>query len=301
MIISIIDNKVFKISDNYIFLINIGYINKKDEIIYVDSNKIYILSKKEDQIIKQNPKFFLNLSKQRVSSRNENKIFKLYSQYVINGKKINFKKNNDCLLFAEKTAINDYDYIGKSSIFKVLNDKSTRRFGVSDKQNISIAKYAKSESNKNKLLFNIYINPEINDAYAIVPNNIYGSEGMCPYHVATVIFKDGDTNITLEADAGKKMDYPVFDMYSTTQDNMSFFSIHFKTYIQAYRDKDNKVKFALPTMLYLKKDFIDKKKIKKHSVKKTSLKKSDNRPKNYYTRKSKNYNKLQKNNKIFFK
>ena len=130
MIISIIDNNIFKISDNYSFLINIGYINKKGKIIYVDSNKIYILSKNEDKIIKQNPNFFSNLTKQRVSLRKENKIFRLYSQYVINGKKINFKKNNDCLLFAEKTAINDYDYTGKSSIFKVLNDKSTRRFGV---------------------------------------------------------------------------------------------------------------------------------------------------------------------------
>jgi len=277
MIISIIDNNIYKISDNYIFLINIGYINKKNEKIYSDSNKIYILSKFEDIIINQNKQFFDMLNKLRSSSRKEHKIFRHYSQYVINKNKINFKKNNDCLLFAEKTAINNYDYTGISSVFKVLNDKSTRRFGVSDKQNTKITKYAKSESIKNNLLFNISINPEINDAYAIVPDNIYMSEGMCPYHVATVIFKDGDTNITIEADAGKKINSPVFDMYSTKQENMSFYASHYKTYIQSFRDKKNQIKIALPTMLYLKKDFIDNTKIKKSSVKKLTDKTNDNK------------------------
>lgn len=281
MQISVVGNKIYKVSDNYIFLINIGYINKKKTPIYNDTNHIFILSRVENLIRKQNSNFFDRLTKMRKKFRKEDSIFKYYSEYIITEKETQFKKNNDCLLFAEKTSINDFSYDGKSSIFKVLNDKSSRRFGVSDKQNITITKYAKQTTKKENPFLNILINPEINDAYAIVPDNIYRSEGMCPYHVATVIFKDGNTNITIEADAGKKMSTPVFDMYSTTQQNMTFYAIHFKTYMQTYRDKSDKLKISLPTMLYLKKDF-NNKKTKKHSVKK-SVKSS----KSYNTRKRK--------------
>ena len=58
----------------------------------------------------------------------------------------------------------------------------------------------------------------------MVPHDIPVDTGICPYHAATVIFKDGNTNITIEADAGlDKIHKPIFDMYSTTIHKYSFF------------------------------------------------------------------------------
>ena len=66
----------------------------------------------------------------------------------------------------------------------------------------------------------------------MVPYEIPIDSGTCPYHAATVIFKDGDTNITIEADAGIKLDKPIFDMYSVSLFRHSFFINHVKTYLE---------------------------------------------------------------------
>jgi hypothetical protein len=64
----------------------------------------------------------------------------------------------------------------------------------------------------------------------MVPYKIPKDKDICPYHAAIVLFKDGNTNITSEADAGKSMKLPVFDMYSTDNFEFSFYTSHLQTY-----------------------------------------------------------------------
>ena len=92
----------------------------------------------------------------------------------------------------------------------------------------------------------------------MIPYDLPLDTGICPYHVATVIFKDGYTNITIEADAGIKINKPVFDMYSVKQHKYSFLSAHMKTYLQHFINESKKVKLKIPTVLHLKQDKEDK-------------------------------------------
>lgn len=58
-------------------------------------------------------------------------------------------------------------------------------------------------------------NPGIREAYFMGRTGTrYGG---CNYHAATVIAKDQGDNITCEADAGSKLEKPVFDMYGTVE------------------------------------------------------------------------------------
>lgn len=244
------NNFLFKISDNNLFLICIG---KKinDDLVKEDSSEIFILEEYLPIIKLQNPKIFdfftLNKKSKRLS---ESSILHNYVKFSLNKKlKLNSEKN-DCLLFAERISLNEPKLETNSSIFRVESDKTNRRFGVSDKINRDITNYTKNYYIKKNPRHNVEVNPEIGNAYAIVPNKIPEDGITCPYHAATVIFKDKNTNITLEADAGfTKRNLPVFDMYSSKQDKFTFFASHFSNYLM----KDDK-KFKLPITLHLKKD-----------------------------------------------
>ena len=112
---------------------------------------------------------------------------------------------NDCLQFAESLTIGEPNYSGKKCILK--NKSSGLVFGYSDANNIRIATTASAVLNERA-------NPEIGETYAIVRQKV--AVGYAPYHIAHVIFKDGNMNITVEADAGNPdLKQPVFDMYST--------------------------------------------------------------------------------------
>jgi len=89
----------------------------------------------------------------------------------------------------------------------------------------------------------------------MVPYEIPVDSGTCPYHVATVVFKDGDTNITIEADAGIKLDKPIFDMYSVSLFKYSFFISHVKTYLDTKVDDTGKIMYRVPTVLHLRKTY----------------------------------------------
>lgn len=123
------------------------------------------------------------------------------------------KFKNDCLQFAEGLTINNPEYRGKDCI---LREKSTQLlFGESDKQNMKIAKTVELNNIDMNNDINTHVNPEIGESYAYVLKNIK-KVGEAPYHIAHVLFKDGYTNITLEANAGdKKAKKPKFDMYDT--------------------------------------------------------------------------------------
>ena len=83
-------------------------------------------------------------------------------------------------------------------------------FGLTYNKNFKIANTIKS--NKKHKSHNI--NPEIGEGYVIIRRA--EEKGECPYHGACVAFKDGDSNITLEANAGNKLlKKPIFNFYST--------------------------------------------------------------------------------------
>lgn len=119
---------------------------------------------------------------------------------------------NDCLQFAESLTLGEIGYSGTKCILKEKTSKLA--FGFSDKQNIDIAISKGTPLNESA-------NPNIGESYAIVRHAIV--EGQPPYHIAYVMFKDGSTNVTLEADAGDlSLQHPVFDMYSTSNVKNTF-------------------------------------------------------------------------------
>ena len=254
---NVIENKEgkFKLSDNGIFLLK-----------QPDPNDIYIKTLNIETIKKQNPKFFDYLLKQRQSTRlNKDSIYNGYSKYTVK-KEFEIKgEKNDCLLFAEKVSLSNPTFNKSASVFSVTLGKKTKKFGVSDKNNSEIVRSTRTYSIKKNPLHNVEINPNIGDAYSMIPHDIpKGKDNtVCPYHAATVILKDGTTNITIEADAGIKTDKPIFDMYSTTKHKYSFFASHMKTYLQHKMDENNKLKFKLPTVIHLEQTYKEPAKYKK--------------------------------------
>tara|TARA_Y100000591_G_scaffold247537_1_gene218637 strand:+ start:3184 stop:4167 length:984 start_codon:yes stop_codon:yes gene_type:complete len=220
---------------------------------------IFIKIQHIETIRAQNPKFFDKYLFEIRTLRGEDHFTKnkkgeiIYKKFTTT-KSIEIKhEKNDCLKFAEKISLNDADYDLDNSVFSVESDKSKRKFGVSDKQNSEIVRYTRNYYIKKHPKHNIDVNPDIGDAYAMVPHEIPLDKGVCPYHAASVIFKDGETNITLEADAGIKTAKPIFDMYSTTKPRHTFYASHMPTYLLF---DDKKSNFKIPTALHLRKSII---------------------------------------------
>ena len=235
----------YKISDNKIFLLKLP-----------NPNEIYIKSSFISNIESQNSEFFNNMILNRQTSRiKQDSILKDYTKYSLN-KEYEIKgEKNDCLLFAERVSLNDLKYSRSASVFSVNLGKSSKKFGISDKDNSKIVTYTRKHSIANNRLHNFKVNPAIGDAYSMVPYITPIDTGTCPYHVATVVFKDGDTNITIEADAGIKLDKPIFDMYSVSLFKHSFFINHVKTYLDTKVDSNGKIHYKVPTVLHLKKTY----------------------------------------------
>lgn len=124
----------------------------------------------------------------------------------------NILSPNDCLVFAESLAA---DIPGRSDTMCMFRERSTNLiFGHSYKQNIRIA-------NTPSAILNEKADPEQNESYAIV--RLADIEKEIPYHIGYVLFKDGSTTITMEADTGSPdLKYPVFDMYDTKDPKKSF-------------------------------------------------------------------------------
>ena len=234
-----------KYSDNKIFL-----------LVGQNPHEIFIKEKYLKIIESQNSDFYNYLLITKQSSRlKNNTIFSEYVKATVK-KEFEIKGKNDCLLFAERIALNKPDYEKDASVFSVFMGTRSKKFGVSDKNNSEIVRYIRNQTTKKAPLHNLEVDPKIKDAYSMVPHDIPVDTGICPYHAATVIFKDGNTNITIEADAGlDKIHKPIFDMYSTTIHKYSFFKRHMPTYLQHIFDNDKKIKFKLPTVLHLTKTY----------------------------------------------
>jgi hypothetical protein len=137
-------------------------------------------------------------------------------------------EDNDCLQFAEGLAKGVVTYKGDACVYKVHGPyKTQRKFGVTDKKNVELArKYRKDAA----------ANPKKGQAYAIVRTNLLkalkeGEEDLPPYHIAHVIIEDGDWRVTLEADAGNEdLTRPDFGIYSIKEPSMSFHEKYKKVY-----------------------------------------------------------------------
>ena len=186
-------------------------------IITEDESIIYIKDEFVNEIQSSNKFIFEIMTEQRKEKRN--KELKDYTKFTNN---LNFKKTkNDCLILAESLiSKNIYNPEYKKSKLRVF-EKKRRLFGYTYKQNTEIAQDLNKEENKRDYK---KINPDIMEAYAIIPVESTEDMDVCPYHVSAVILKDGNTNITLEADSGcYKLKKPVFDMYYTNMEEKSFY------------------------------------------------------------------------------
>ena len=196
---------------------NIAIDTNNKNILYIKVN--YLLELK-----KQNPFIYqyLQIIGTRILNDNTYIIFESTIRFYNvkddegNGdspKKINeLKKNgaieNDCIGFAEKCIIKDLYKETEGKDFTKISTNDI--FGISDEENIRIANKIKKKS-KHK---SHKVNPKIGEGYIIMPTK--EKLGECPYHGACVAFKDGDSNITLEANAGDKLSRkPIFDFYSS--------------------------------------------------------------------------------------
>lgn len=114
---------------------------------------------------------------------------------------------NDCLILAESLSVDIPKYQSTKCQFREKNTNLV--FGFNDPQNIKI-------SNNPSAIQNERANPDVGEAYAVVRRRLV--KGKVPYHIAYVLFKDGNTNITMEADAGDPdLKYPVFDIYDNNE------------------------------------------------------------------------------------
>lgn len=156
---------------------------------------------------------------------------------------------NDCLKMSEcltiATQTQDIQFFNKQieqgegpPVLKAKH--TTSNFGESYDENIDILKNQILDNKKNDNAI-----PEQGEVYAIV-NNDYSSNssGISPYHIAFVIYNDGDINITLEAAADKdKKENPAlfsfFDRKSSSKDTfhktMSRFYPRGETIVLTYK------------------------------------------------------------------
>lgn len=125
---------------------------------------------------------------------------------------------NDCLQFVEGLVIGEPSYRGERSMLRPLGSRIP--FGQSDGRNMQVA-------NMKRVIQNEHANPNIGEAYAIVRTGDLWDD-VVPYHIAYVLAKDGNSNITIEADAGTKLRKPVFDIYSVISDSGETFHDRYK-------------------------------------------------------------------------
>lgn len=157
-------------------------------------------------------------------------------KYDENGK-VDYKdksmNENDCLQFGECMTIanqtGDMDrfntVIQSKSTPSVLQFKNleNKNFGESDKLNIKFLKeIPESEKNENAI-------PENGETYAIVRKDII--EDSAPFHIAFVLYRHNNINITLEASADSGAEYyPRFSFYDINLNGLNFhrrFSQHY--------------------------------------------------------------------------
>jgi len=132
------------------------------------------------------------------------------------------RKSNDCLDFAESLANNKAGASSDECTF--IEPITNKLFGDNDNSNANIVRKLKEYNMRS---IDSYANPDVGEAYAFVLdhdfNNGFPLPDIVPFHIAYVVFKDGNTNITLEANSGAKLKNPMFDMYDTRKGSANTF------------------------------------------------------------------------------
>jgi hypothetical protein len=136
---------------------------------------------------------------------------------------------NDCLQFAEGLIIDQPGYNGNKSVavaIPLFPNTQPLVMGYSDKNNLRIANMTEFQHNRSA-------NPKVGEAYAIIRKTI--EHNLTPYHIAYVFAKDGNVNITIEADASNiGGTRPSFNMYSA--DPVSGNTFHDRYETTVYRN-----------------------------------------------------------------
>ena len=203
--------ETWKISENRNFKVN-GTNDLTSKYLYI--HKDYF-----DKLSNENPYImgFLTLVR---SNKTDPDYYKVDTTIILNKNSV-----NDCLQFAEGLAKQDVGYKGTASQLQLASGKTTDLIGITDNKNLKLALQV---FNDPRPIHNEHTNPKIGSAYAIIPTTLPINDDICPYHIASVIFKDGTSNITLEANAGEQnLKHPLFDIY-TPQD--TFHDRYKKTY-----------------------------------------------------------------------
>lgn len=197
----------------------INEVNRFSYVLYV-KNSVNVMNQLTHPVLREH---FV-----QVASSEDYVHVKGYKQYIFNmefenyGTKKHPESDNDCLQLAESIAAAKpggfFFYRDKTPQLREIHTK--KLFGESDKKNIHLAKTVQAK----------YPN-EVNDGAVVKVGQVYAQvltesfdDGLShiPYHISTVILQDGDTNITLEANAYEPDDIterqtaPTFHMYSKT-------------------------------------------------------------------------------------
>ncbi len=186
----------------------IKYSQSKIFAVDTDDNKcIYILKSEVENQFKTN-----NFIKKHLKDKRDKHLkLKDYKKYTTD---INLKElGNDCLMLTEALIKKNLSKLDtKKAHLRAQDDDTKRLFGNSDKTNVSIA--TKIIDKRNAKYFTS-LSPNINQGYSIIKREVSEEDEDCPYHAAAVIFKDGKSTVTLEADAGvNELEKPIFDIYS---------------------------------------------------------------------------------------
>jgi hypothetical protein len=151
--------------------------------------------------------------------------FRYSTPYRIQDPLLQGKIYNDCLRLGEELTCGIKNYIGQESILK---EKYTgKEFGKSDDANRKIAielddmskrtrksTRGKSAIKETPIFVNDQADPKPGETYAIVKTKVV-KIGQHSFHIAHVILRDENVNITLEANAAYlHLKYPTFYMYS---------------------------------------------------------------------------------------
>ena len=133
---------------------------------------------------------------------------------------------NDCLMLTEGIIRKNLSKLSTEKAWLRAKDDDTQRLvGHSDTNNLKIAENLMTK----KKYFNKVL-PEIGEGYIIIKREVDENDSDCPYHAAAVIFKDGNSTVTLEADSGNEsLEKPIFDIY-TAKKRKSFYDTYANDY-----------------------------------------------------------------------
>lgn len=190
-----------------------------------DQKYLFVKNDKLDDIMdfmKSNPETLVQMPDSYVEGYSR---FRYSTPFRIQDPVLQGKIYNDCLRLGEELTCGIKNYIGQESILK---EKYTgKEFGKSIDDNRKIAieldemskrtrksTRGKSAAQEKTVLINDQVDPIPGETYAIVKTKP-AKIGQHPFHVAHVILRDENVNITLEANAAYlHLKYPNFCMYS---------------------------------------------------------------------------------------